>query len=383
MVVWASERERDATVLPQLRVPRSDENGHAALDERYVLFRQHGRRQIYTPFPRRRKIARADLVGFYVRVVRLVGLGFLLGATACQTTEEVSPPPLRTSPANERPRPAETNNAQLKDSVAPAGGDTQPPASGTGVCTKSGLAKGAGQAKTLAVFGESRGYVLSVPQGYGELPHAWPLVFAFHGSGGSGQGLRNWYDSDQRYAEKQAIVVYPDAKSGSWDLDTPSGSNADLAFFDALLAEIGDRACIDATRVFAIGFSNGAYFANQLACRRGGVFRAIAPHAGGGPYGPGSSYDAQGNLVCVGTPPAVKIFHAEDDYVVPISHAEASINHWKWANGCKPTTHGANPDSCTAYDGCGKPVEVCRYWGVGHSIWAEGAKATWDFFAGF
>lgn len=315
---------------------------------------------------------------------RLVGLAVLVAAAGCQTTEEVSPPPLRTSPATEKPKPGEANDAELKNANGSGNvaGETPPPAT-SGTCTKSGLAKGAGQAKTISVWGTTRSYVLSVPQGYGELPQSWRLVFAFHGGGGTGANLRGYYDTDQRFAEKNAIVVYPDARDGNWDLDSPSDQNPDIAFFDALLAEIGNHACIDASRVFGVGFSNGAYFANQLGCRRGSVFRAIAPHAGGGPYGPGSSYDAQGNLVCVGTPPAVKIFHAEDDYTVPISHADASINHWKWANGCQESTHGAAPSPCTAYDGCGRPVEVCRYWGVGHSLWGEGAKATWDFFASF
>jgi polyhydroxybutyrate depolymerase len=317
-----------------------------------------------------------------VTLERLVGLGVLLAVAACQTTEEVSPPPLRTSPAAERRKPDETNNAQLKDSPGIIG-ETQPSGPSATGCTKSGLMKGAGQAKTISVWGAPRSYVLSVPQGYGELPQSWRLVFAFHAGGGTGAGLRGAYDTDQRFAEKGAIVVYPDAADGTWDLDSPSDQNPDIAFFDTLLAEITAKACIDATRIFSVGFSNGAYFANQLGCRRGSVFRAIAPHAGGGPYGPGSSYDAQGNLVCVGTPPAVKIFHAEDDYTVPISHAEASIQHWTWANGCQDSTHGAAPDPCTAYEGCSKPVEVCRYWGVGHAMWSGGAKATWDFFAGF
>lgn len=334
---------------------------------------------------RPRKIARADLVAFDVRVVRLVGLAGLLAiASGCSSTEEAHPPPLRTSPAADRTKPAEGQSTELKDANGNAIGGEEQPGGGSGFdCAKSGLTTGAGQKHSLAVGSDTRTYVLSVPQGYGELPRKWRLVFAFHGGGGGGDTLRNWYDAEQRFAEKNAIVVYPDAKNGQWDLDSAADANADIAFFDALVADISSKACIDTARVFAVGFSNGAYFANQLACRRGGVLRAIAPHAGGGPYGPGSSYDAQGNLVCTGTPPAVKIFHAEDDYTVPISHAEASINHWKWANGCQESTHGAAPDPCAAYDGCGRPVEVCRYWGVGHSIWSEGAKATWEFFAGF
>ena len=68
---------------------------------------------------------------------------------------------------------------------------------------------------------------------------------------------------------------------------------------------------------------------------------------------------------------------------MPISNADATLAHWTWANGCQDSMHGAAPDGCNGYDGCGNKVEVCRYWGVGHSIWSEGAKATWDFFDSF
>lgn len=323
------------------------------------------------------KIARGDLVGFSVRFARLVVLAALPAFAACYTTEEVAPPPLHTTPASEKEKPSETQNATLPD--APPPGTTSPPSS---ACTRSGLTKGGGQAKTITVNGEPRTYVLSVPQGYGELPQSWRVVFAFHGGGGTGESLRNWYDTD-RLAESQAIVVYPDARWGAWDLDSPAESNPDVALFDALLGSLRAQACVDDGRVFAVGFSNGAYFANQLACRRGDALRAIAPHAGGGPWGTGSSYDAQGHLVCPGKPPAVMVLHAEDDYTVPVSNVDTTLAHWTWANGCQSTTHGIAPNGCSAYDGCARPVEVCRYWGVGHSIWSEGAKATWDFFASF
>lgn len=303
--------------------------------------------------------------------------------TACYPAEEASPPPFGTTPANDRGKPSSTQNATLPDNQSgPTSGDPTKPGD-TGACTKTGLAKGSAQAKSITVNGEQRSYVLSVPQGYGELPQAWRVVFAFHGSGGTGANLQSWYDPD-RYAEKQAIVVYPDALGGNWDLDSPSESNRDIALFDAIIADLAKNACIDESRVFALGFSNGAYFANQLGCRRGDKLRAIAPHAGGGPYGPGSSYNGEGHLVCAGKPPAVKVFHAEDDDTVPISDAENSIAHWTWANGCQSSTHAAAPSaSCVGFDGCGRPVEFCRYWGVGHGVWSEGAKATWDFFNEF
>lgn len=305
---------------------------------------------------------------------------------ACYPSEEASPPPFGTTPASARGADAtsETKNATLPDNQTGSmnGGSSGGPGSGA-QCTKAGLVKGGGQAKSITAFGDTRTYVLSVPQAYGELPQSWRLVFAFHGGGGTGENLRSWYDTD-RYAEKEAIVVYPDAMWGNWDLDSPTESNRDVALFDAIVDELSKTACIDQNRIFAVGFSNGAYFANQLGCRRGDKLRAIAPHAGGGPYGQASSYDAQGHLVCAVKAPAVKVFHAEDDDVVPVSNADSTLAHWTWANGCGPSTHDVAPvGSCAGYDGCKQPVEFCRYWGVGHGVWSQGAQATWEFFSSF
>jgi poly(3-hydroxybutyrate) depolymerase len=66
----------------------------------------------------------------------------------------------------------------------------------------------------------------------------------------------------------EAIVVHADALGAptSWN------NQADVPFFDALLAELTSSLCIDTERVFA----TGGFFTNTLGCQSGDVPRAIA-----------------------------------------------------------------------------------------------------------
>jgi polyhydroxybutyrate depolymerase len=150
-----------------------------------------------------------------------------------------------------------------------------------------------------------------------------------------------------------------------------------------MVASLEASHCIDESRVFATGYSNGAYFSNQLGCRRGDALRAIAPHAGGGPFAGDDEYDHDGNLKCTGKPPAVMVFHGEADDAVTLDNGLSSLSHWRWANGCSDESAPAGPQPCVSFQGCQRDVVWCQLPDQGHSVWSEGPKATWDFFASF
>lgn len=270
-----------------------------------------------------------------------------------------------------------------KASVVPSGGDGSSSGSG-GVDPSAGCARsgGAGVSKdglALDVGGAARSYALSVPAG--DPPRgAWPLVLAFHGSGGTGARLRKPLGLEA-VVGASAIVAYPDAVGGSWDIDTANDGNRDLALFDALLAELSASHCVDRARVFVTGFSNGAYFANHLAFRRGSAIRAVAPQAGGGPYA--GDYGADGELVVDGRVPAM-IVHGANDGSVALSEGKKSLAYWQRANGCDVTTSSpVEPSPCVQYAGCERPVIFCEVPGLGHSIWDGAPSAVAAFFASF
>ena len=250
-----------------------------------------------------------------------------------------------------------------------------PPSAG---CGKPAARTGVLAGQKVRVGAADRSYILSVPETY-DARVPYPVVFVLHGGGGNAQGARAQMDLE-RHAGGKAIFVYPEARDGNWDLDSEAARNPDVALFDALLFSLGNAACVDMKRVFLTGFSNGAYMANQLACRRGDRVRAVVTHAGGGPYENQGRYDDEGHLLCAGKAVAAMVVHGDRDGTVATTEGDASLAHWRFANRCNGGTGKAVPAPCQAALGCAQPVVSCRISGLGHSVWAEGKAATWAFF---
>lgn len=254
--------------------------------------------------------------------------------------------------------------------------DAAPEPAGSPACGGAAAKTGA-LAERVPVFGKSRSYTLVVPAGYTS-SRSYPLVYVLHGHGGSGAAARRALDLEGA-ANGQALFVYPDGQHGGWDLDSPASKNADVALFDATLAITQSRYCVDLHRVFVAGFSNGAYMANQLGCRRGDRVRAVATHAGGGPYETAGEYDDQGNLICKGGPVASLVVHGTSDGAVGLGEGQKSIDHWTRANRCSSSAP-SSPPGCVAYGGCRRPVVACKVPGLGHALWSKASAVTWAFF---
>ncbi|MEA2749945.1 MAG: polyhydroxybutyrate depolymerase [Myxococcales bacterium] len=263
---------------------------------------------------------------------------------------------------------------------------SNPPLQGAGFpTTESAASPGCGRAPAkigasalhVNALGRDRAYTLVVPEGY-DAKAPYPLVFVLHGSGGNAAGARAQTDLE-KLAAGHAVFVYPDA-GGSWDLDAPASSNRDVALFDAILVSVHNALCIDPRRVFVTGFSNGAYMANQLACKRGERIRGVVTHAGGGPYETsGGSYDATGHLACPGKAVASLVVHGNSDGSVPPSEGQKSIDHWSYANRCGSGTTSTLTPPCVTLEACFQPVSVCRIPGLGHGLWSQAGKVTWAF----
>jgi polyhydroxybutyrate depolymerase len=304
---------------------------------------------------------------------RFSGLVALV-ALSC-TPQESAPPTANPYPYSYAPPGAYPSNPPMQGGPQ---GPAPAPGSGSPGCGKAPAKIGA-SAHRVTVLGRERAYTVVVPEGYApQTPY--PLVFVLHGGGSSAAGARTQTDLEKASAGR-AVFVYPDGIGGNWNLDAPAGTSGDVALFDAILLTTHNTLCLDARRVFLTGFSNGAYMANQLACKRGERIRGIVTHAGGGPYeASGGSYDATGHLTCPGKAVASLVVHGNVDGTVPPAEGQKTIDHWSYANRCNGGTTSAWTPPCVALQGCFQPVGVCRIPGLGHGLWSQAGKVTWAFF---
>ncbi len=224
---------------------------------------------------------------------------------------------------------------------------------------------------TLSIDGVSRKFELYLPSDYDQ-DREYPLVFAWHGLGGSG-ALAQYYFGLEQAAGSDAIIVYPDAlpraDSGGetgWDLN-PNGY--DFEFFDAMVVEMTSNLCIDESLVFSTGHSFGGYMSNAMGCYRAEVHSAIAPVAGGPPYYGG----CQGAV-------AAWITHGKNDDTVELLYGEQARDVWLHYNECSDSSEAVEPTSCVAYDGCSRDVHWCQHGGE-HEWPSFAGNAIWSFFS--
>ena len=173
----------------------------------------------------------------------------------------------------------------------------------------------------IKVGDKQRAYRLVVPKKLDPTRPA-PMVFAFHGLGDS-KDLMSFYSQLDRLAAKQNyILVYLNGKDRYWPL-VVEWAKDDLAFFDALYAQLGQSYNLDLNRVYLVGFSNGAYFSHLVASQRSDKVAAIAAHSGG--------------LGLLRDDPqlkhkyAVLLIHGDADVIVKVKESrEAQVAYQKW-----------------------------------------------------
>lgn len=116
-----------------------------------------------------------------------------------------------------------------------------------------------------------------------------PVVFAFHGHGGSMGRAARMFHVHALWPE--AIVVYmqglntpgrltdPEGKKPGWQFAVGEQGDRDLKFFDAVLRSLKEDYKVDANRIYSTGHSNGGAFTYLLWESRAEHFAAVAPSA--------------------------------------------------------------------------------------------------------
>ena len=182
----------------------------------------------------------------------------------------------------------------------------------------------------------SRSFWVRLPSSYNSsspLNASFPLLLAYHGLGDTCEdfGVATGFSSYADDVARPFVYVYPCGSKGllglGWNAGTccvrPSKVD-DVAFSMAILAELqAKRVRVDASRVWAVGFSNGAMMAETLACSAAGRFAAIAAVSGDTVLEPGNAkgLDACDTAFAASspTPPQLRVLkvHGTADPLVP------------------------------------------------------------------
>ncbi|MDQ6778354.1 MAG: hypothetical protein M3071_19520 [Actinomycetota bacterium] len=107
-----------------------------------------------------------------------------------------------------------------------------------------------------------------------------PLVLVLHGAYGSGPGMESYSGFSNVADTDDFIVAYPSSDGRFWNISGAANQPSDVAFIGALITTLKSTICIDSSRVFATGVSNGAGMVALLGCDLSTQLAGIAAVAG-------------------------------------------------------------------------------------------------------
>jgi len=205
-----------------------------------------------------------------------------------------------------------------------------------------------------------------------------PVVFAFHGHGGTMKYAAAKFAYHKLWPE--AIAVYMqglntpgvltdrEGKKPGWQKTFGDQNDRDLKFFDAVLATLKKDYKVDEKRVYATGHSNGGAFTYLLWAARGDVLAAVAPCAAA------ARPEFRQHL----KPKPVLHMAGENDPLVRFAWQRRTIDELRKLNGCgdgKPWG-----EHCTLYPSkTGTPVVTYIHPG-GHGLPEEVPPVIVRFF---
>jgi polyhydroxybutyrate depolymerase len=224
-----------------------------------------------------------------------------------------------------------------------------------------------------------------------------PLVIALHGAGETGNDFAN--DTGfSRLADREGfLVAYPSAggPNAFWNISGQVPGANDVEALERSLEQLEGAACVDDSRVFVTGVSNGGGMTARLACDLSERLAGAASVAGGYRSLPPCRPDR---------PLPVLEIHGTADQVVPYGGKPPNyggsvarwLSQWRRIDGCQGKADRLRPAPgvteiawrhCTA----GTRVEHVRLDGAAHG-WPGGPRTqpppapfaatwrTWEFF---
>jgi polyhydroxybutyrate depolymerase len=304
-----------------------------------------------------------------------------------------------------------TSNAASSDAGATdaRGADDAGQTSTGGGCANDAPTLPVDGTRTVQFGGGQRSYLVHVPASYAAHKAA-PMLVGLHGDTPSSFG-----DAAEFFRGKMTglvaksdaagfLLVTPegmtdDAKVGAtWNAGSCCAGDKtrdDVGFIKAVVQAVESEFCVDPKRVYAAGYSSGAFMAYRLACEAADTFAAIAPAAGVTRIATCTPSRNVSIIDFAGTADTEVSYSGGTDDVT------SNMTAWVGRDGCgaQSTQTFANGDShCDTYGGCsqGGAVTLCTVQDGGHA-WPGGLDvssyglgktttdliandALWDFF---
>ena len=191
-----------------------------------------------------------------------------------------------------------------------------------------------------------------------------PLVFVFHGGGGTPFGVHRRMGFSQLAEREKFIAVYPEGIGRNFNDGRKTDKTRahrenidDIAFVSKILDNLQKDYKIDKKRIFSTGISNGGIFSHYVGGKLSERFAAIAPVVGGLAVPFNKDFNPK-------KPVSVFIIQGTDDRLVPydggmigrnrgrIVSTDEAIRLWAGVNKTKKEpVKGKLPDK-NRRDGC-------------------------------
>lgn len=227
------------------------------------------------------------------------------------------------------------------------------------------------------VDGVTREALVRLPVAKGET--LAPVVFVFHGHGGSMRSASRSQPVHELWPE--AIVVFmqglptpgrltdPEGKKPGWQHAAGDQGDRDLKFFDAVLAGLRAEMKVDARRIYSTGHSNGGGFTYLLWGARREVFAA---------FGPSASAAGGAGLAALKPAPVIHIAGTNDE-LVKFAWQQQTINALIRINQCDAKGQPAGKNLTLHTSRIAAPVMTYIHPGT-HKYPAEATALIVDFF---
>jgi len=207
-----------------------------------------------------------------------------------------------------------------------------------------------------------------------------PVIFAFHGHGGTMRNMYNTHGFDKLWPE--AIFICPqglntpgqlldsEGLAAGWQMGKQDSTNKDLNFFDAMLKSLKADYMVDHKRIYVTGHSNGGSFTYLLWATRGDVFAAVATTAA-----------IAGKLMPLLKPKPALHLMGETDPLVKPAWQKLTCNFIMKLNKCQPNGEKLNEFATLYKSDTGNPFIMYVHPG-GHVYPQEANAVIVDFFKG-